>query len=260
MLASYAETLGLACIPAFLLLDLLVRHRAFPAPRWWRLRALAVTVAAFFLSMAVVMAWGSLLGDFHLLPGEALGTWGGAVVGVLVYELLHYAYHRLAHRWDPLWRWSHQLHHSAESLDAFGAYFLHPIDVVLFTTISSLVFFPLLGLNLAAGALGGAFLVFNAMFQHANLKTPRWVGYLVQRPESHSLHHAKGIHAYNYSDLPLWDIIFGTFKNPTEMETELGFYPGASNRLAAMLVGRDVSLPPEETKDRAGKPALEAAV
>ena len=52
------------------------------------------------------------------------------------------------------------------------------------------------------------------MFQHANIRTPHWLGYIVQRPESHSAHHERGVHARNYGDLPLFDIIFGTFHNP----------------------------------------------
>ena len=62
------------------------------------------------------------------------------------------------------------MHHSAESLDAFGAYYLHPFDAVMFTSIGSLVFFPILGVQLEAGILASLFLTFNAMFQHANIK------------------------------------------------------------------------------------------
>lgn len=64
------------------------------------------------------------------------------------------------------------------------------------------------------------------MFQHANIRTPRWLGYLIQRPESHAVHHGRGIHRYNYADLPLWDIIFGTFRNPETATGEVGFYRG----------------------------------
>ena len=82
------------------------------------------------------------------------------------------------------------------------------------------------------------------MFQHANIKTPYWLGYLIQRPESHAVHHGRGIHRYNYSDLPLWDILFGTFRNPRTVEgLQVGFYRGASARIPEMLVGRDVTQP-----------------
>ena len=82
---------------------------------------------------------------------------------------------------------------------------------------------------------------FLSIFQHANIKTPQWLGYFIQRPESHTVHHAKGIHKYNYSDLPIFDIVFGTFDNPQEYVHETGFYNGASNRIGAMLMFKDVS-------------------
>jgi len=67
---------------------------------------------------------------------------------------------------------------------------------------------------------------------------------LIQRPESHNIHHARGIHGYNYSDLPLWDMLFGTFLNPrTLASVECGFYTGASSRLVDMLLGKDVTRP-----------------
>ncbi len=149
-----------------------------------------------------------------------------------------------------MWRAVHQMHHSAESLDAFGANYLHPLDLFFFTTWSSLVFYPLLGLTAEAGAVGAVFLTFNAMFQHANLHTPRWLGYLIQRPESHALHHATGRHRDNYSDLPLWDILFGTFRNSEEADrVPVGFYKGASARIPEMLVGKDVSAPPAPARE-----------
>jgi sterol desaturase/sphingolipid hydroxylase (fatty acid hydroxylase superfamily) len=85
-----------------------------------------------------------------------------------------------------------------------------------------------------------------SIFQHANIRTPRWLGYFVQRPESHTIHHGRGVHAYNYSDLPLFDILFGTFRNPKGFETETGFYHGASRRVGEMLVWRDVTRKPGE--------------
>lgn len=250
MTAATAEMIGLIAIPAFLLLDLVIRNRKFDAPRFWRLQALAVSAAAFALSIPVALLWANVIGERSLLNLAGLGTWGGAAVGILVYELLHYWYHRIAHESDFVWKLAHQMHHSAESMDAWGAYYLHPMDVFFFTSLASLVFFPLLGLSAAAGAVGAAFLTLNAMFQHANIRTPRWVGYIIQRPESHSVHH--GRHRNNYSDLPLWDMVFGTFENPAEMMDRAGFYKGASRRIWDMLLFRDVSEPRRaETREAA---------
>jgi sterol desaturase/sphingolipid hydroxylase (fatty acid hydroxylase superfamily) len=82
-----------------------------------------------------------------------------------------------------------------------------------------------------------------AILQHSNIRTPQWLGYLVQRPEAHSFHHERGVHARNYSDLPIFDILFGTFHNPREFASANGFYDGASARVVDMLLMRDVSTP-----------------
>lgn len=242
------EQLTLALIPGFLLLDFIIQKRRYDKTHHWRLRAVLVTTAIVLFSGEVALFWGNLFGDAHLLDLSGLGLWG-VIPGILVYEFFHYWYHRSAHEWNWLWRAGHQLHHSAESLDAFGANYLHPFDAAMFTSLASLVLFPLLGLSLEAGLVTALFLTFNAMFQHANISTPHWLGYLVQRPESHNIHHGRGIHRYNYSDLPLWDMVFGTYRNPRTLDdVTCGFYKGASRRLIDMLLGKDVSRPKAASK------------
>ena len=75
-----------------------------------------------------------------------------------------------------------------------------------------------------------------------NIRTPQWLGYVIQRPEAHGLHHARGIHAYNYGSLGIWDLVFGTFRNPARFDDPTGFWDGASTRMGAMLIGRDIAL------------------
>ncbi|MEA2463412.1 MAG: hypothetical protein QOJ98_1159, partial [Acidobacteriota bacterium] len=122
----------LALLPLFLILDAVYRARKYDTPRFWRLRAFAVTLLAIALSFAVPMLWGRLLGGRTLFDLSPLGTAGGAVVAILLYELVHYWYHRSIHRNDTLWRIFHQMHHSPEALDAWGAYYLEPTDVFMF--------------------------------------------------------------------------------------------------------------------------------
>lgn len=240
---SWLELITLALLPAFLLIDFFHRAHADARTRWWRSRAFLVTAVNFWLSLVIGQLWGSAFGGVSLFDGSTLGTAGGAIVGVLAYEFTHYWYHRTAHRHDWLWRLGHQMHHSAESLDAWGAYFLHPVDTAIFTSLSSLMLFAVLGLTPEAGAIAAATLTFLAVFQHADLRTPHWLGYLIQRPESHRVHHARSVHAHNYADLPLWDMVFGTFHNPAPdaPARPQGFYTGASARLMDMLLFRDVS-------------------
>jgi sterol desaturase/sphingolipid hydroxylase (fatty acid hydroxylase superfamily) len=249
--------IGLGLIPAFMVLDLLWQPRRFDAPRHYRVRGLLVTIAVLAVSIGITLFWGTLFEGHSLLDGSRLGIGGGAFVGILVYELVHYLYHRSAHRHDWLWLAAHQMHHSTEKLDAFGANYLHPVDVFFFTTWSSLVFFPVLGLAPEAGAIAALWLAFCAMFQHANIRTPRWLGYFIQRPESHLVHHARDQHQHNYANLPLWDIVFGTFSNPRRDEEPgfTGFYSGASARIIDMLQARDVSRP--ATPPQATESALE---
>jgi sterol desaturase/sphingolipid hydroxylase (fatty acid hydroxylase superfamily) len=245
---EHMETFIIGLIPGLILVDWALPGRKHDSTRFWRVRATIATIATFYIAGYVALFWGTVLGDFHLIDGSGLGTWGGAAVGILAYEFTHYWYHRGAHAFDWLWRAGHQMHHSAESMDAFGAYYLHPVDTFIFTTLSSFVFFPLLGLSMEAGLLGALFLTFNALFQHMSFKTPRWLGYVIQRPESHSIHHARGVHRYNYSDLPVWDMLFGTFRNPEGFQKEHGFYQGASARIPELLAFRDVSTPKDDVE------------
>ena len=75
------------------------------------------------------------------------------------------------------------------------------------------------------------------------MRTPQWIGYLIQRPESHCVHHRMGVHYYNYADFPVWDMLFGTFRNPREFRGECGFEAGADRQMGAMFGFADVNAP-----------------
>jgi sterol desaturase/sphingolipid hydroxylase (fatty acid hydroxylase superfamily) len=142
------------------------------------------------------------------------------------------------------------MHHSAERLDTYGAFFFSPLDMIGWTVLSSVCFSLIIGLSVPSITATLLIVNFLSIFQHANIHTPRWLGYIVQRPESHTIHHAKNIHGSNYSDLPLFDILFGTFKNPKTYSYETGFYEGASGRIKDMLLFKDVSKPAEIEKQK----------
>lgn len=77
-------------------------------------------------------------------------------------------------------------------------------------------------------------------FYHANVKSPRWLRYFIQTPELHSIHHQFDVHKYNFSDLPIWDRIFGTYKDTIEFTDRCGFPVGAEQKIGRMLVFKDV--------------------
>jgi sterol desaturase/sphingolipid hydroxylase (fatty acid hydroxylase superfamily) len=223
-----------ACAPA----------RPLPRVPGWKARGIAAFAAYFFLSSYLPYVWTEQLARFQLLDLTGLGALAGAAVGLLVYEAGVYLWHRAMHGSNVLWRAFHQMHHSAERLDTFGAFWFSPLDMIGWTALSSLCLTLVVGITPEAAVLvlyAGTFL---SVLQHANVRTPRWLGYVVQRPESHSYHHERGVHARNYSDLPVFDWLLGTLHNPRGFATAAGFYDGASRRLGAMLAMRDVSAPP----------------
>lgn len=226
-----------------LVLDRLLPARRLPAIRLWRLRGIAMFVLSFALASVVPLVWDEWLAAHALLDLSGLGIAGGLVVGLFAQQFVGYWWHRALHRVPSMWRWLHQMHHSAERIDVYGAFYFHPLDIIGFTLVGSVGLVFLTGIAAEAALLASGLTTILAFFQHSNLRTPRWVGYLVQRPESHSVHHQRGLHAYNYADLPIMDMLFGTFRNPARFHSENGFYDGASARIPEMLVGRDVSTP-----------------
>ena len=240
------EKLTPVVIPAlflgFIFIEWLRPARALPREPWWRLRGVLAFAVTGAFSAGMPLIYADLLRSHRVLQLERIGPVGATALAVLAGELVGYWWHRFRHtRW--LWRAAHQMHHSAERIDVFGLAYFHPLDIVLSNLVAGLVLTGVLGLGGQAAAFAGLFTVLCGIFQHANIETPRWLGYLVQRPESHSVHHARGRHTQNYANLPILDILFGTFANPHSFEAEAGFYPGSSLRIADMLIGRDVSAP-----------------
>ena len=217
--------------------------RPLPAVAGWKPRGLAAFGVYFFLSSYLPLLWSEHLLRLQLFDLTALGTWVGALAGLLVIEAGIYAWHRSMHGSTLLWRTFHQMHHSAERLDTYSAFWFSPLDMIGWTVLSSLCLTLLVGITPEATTVVLLATTFFSVFQHSNIRTPRWLGYIVQRPESHSRHHARGVHAGNYSDLPLFDMLFGTFHNPRDVAVETGFYDGASSRIADMLRFDDVSVP-----------------
>lgn len=233
---------------------LIIWEAVFPARKlieipYWRVKGIVVFMVYFFLSSYLPLFINPLMEKYRLVDLSSIGVLPGTMIGVLLYEFGVYIWHRQMHRSNFLWKTFHQMHHSAERLDTYGAFFFSPLDMIGWTVLSSVCFSLFVGLS--AQAITATLLITNflSIFQHANINTPKWLGYIVQRPESHTVHHAKNIHGSNYSDLPLFDILFGTFSNPATYIHDTGFYTGASSRMTEMLLGKDVSKPDAITKD-----------
>ena len=226
-----------------MLWEALLPAQALPPVKNWKIRGILSFIVFFYLSSYIPMLIDPFLAQYQLFDLSGWDVWISTLVAILLYELGLYAWHRSMHESNRLWKSFHQMHHSAERLDTFGAFYFSPLDMIGFTLLGSICLVLLVGLPPKAVTLFLLFTTFLGIFQHANISTPYWLGFLIQRPESHAVHHGRGIHKFNYSDLPIFDIIFGTFRNPHTYSHETGFYHGASNRIWDMLLFKDVSRP-----------------
>ena len=231
----------LGTFAGFCTLSFVYEAKDYPEVRGWRAMGIVSMITYYFLAGYSPLLWDEYLGEYTLFDASSLPLWVAIPVGFIVLQLGIYVWHRTMHNTDPLWRWFHQMHHSAERLDIFGAFYFHPLDMLGFTFVGSLMLVGLFGLSGEAAAVVNLMAAFCSMFQHLNVNTPRWLGYLVTRPESHSIHHKKDHHANNYGDIPLFDMIFGTFHNPVTFADEVGFGAGESHKVVPMLAGRAIA-------------------
>ena len=175
---------------------------------------MGVAAGAVTIIVAVVsMAWipGLLIRDYvAMIPPEY-----APFVGFALFDFVVYWTHRFYHEIPVLWKF-HAIHHSTEDLDWVSGFRGHPFDGTLIA--------PAFAFLIAAGfspELTGIFAVAQVLlglFLHANV---RWrlrpLHRLVITPEFHHWHHSNEEEAIwtNYSTfLPIWDIIFGTYRMP----------------------------------------------
>ncbi|WP_050873240.1 sterol desaturase family protein [Comamonas testosteroni] len=196
------------------------------------------------LTLVCTLALGWLLEDRirqHALL-DVGARWNPLLVGLLSFfitSFVFYWWHRATHASDLLWRVFHQLHHSARRIEVLTSFYAHPLDSCAAMLLSVISSYWVLGASPAAAAVALGLTAAFDLFTHADIRTPRWLGYVLQRPEMHTVHHQHGHHAQNYG-LPLWDMLFGTWTNPAERAQQLGFDDDKSERVAEMLLWRDV--------------------
>lgn len=177
-------------------------------------------------------------------PLAVLGPVGGAFAGYVIHSFVYYWWHRWRHEVGFLWRFIHQFHHSPQRIEIITSFYKHPVEIAFNGVLSSAVLYGALGLSTEAAV--GAFLLSGLaeLLYHWNVKTPHWLGYVIQRPESHCVHHEEGLHAFNYGDLPVFDWMFGTLRNPREWEKTCGLGAENEHRVLEMLAGVDVTATP----------------
>ena len=243
--AMPTEDIVALMIPAtwlvMLAIEAWIPARVWPAARLWRMRGVAFFAMVMAVNAVIPATLPASLTAWHLVNLSWLPLVLAVPVGYLAVSLANALMHRAFHRFDLLWRWFHQLHHAPQRLDMASAIMFTPQEVAINVVLFQVVTVFVLGLAPVAAALVGYVAFFYGLFQHFNIRTPVWLGYLIQRPESHGVHHRRGFHAYNYSDFPLWDMLLGTFRNPTQYLGQVGFEAAAQASTGRMLLGRDAN-------------------
>ena len=169
-----------------------------------------------------VDARGFGLLHWFVLPGTVR-----IVLGLLFLDLGDYFYHRLSHRWWPLWGY-HRVHHSDHEMDVTTGYRFHPFESLgLLSTqmISSFVF----GYGLEVVVVYYTLYIPLVIAQHANLRYPFWLekglGLVFSTPDFHRVHHSypREFTDSNFGDLfSIWDRVFGTYRREEATRLKLG--------------------------------------
>jgi len=220
---SLPTLLTIATTVFFLSFERIAPGRPLPAVRGWYVRAIAVNLVQLLLTLWLNRVWNSYLAGSSLLqlrgwemPAlEGLTSW-------LVGTFFFYWWHRLRHA-GVFWRIFHQIHHSPARIETATSFYKHPVEIASDSLLSALILYPLLGASLTGAFWSNFFAATAEYVYHANFRSPRWLRYVIQTPELHSIHHELGVHRYNFSDLPLWDRLFGTYRDATDFAEACGF-------------------------------------
>lgn len=238
---AYAALVALAFAP----LEHVFGSRRARTSRSWLTDLAFATVGASMtrLLLFVGLGWG-LARVGRLSMGVGLGAASGfaelplvvrLLLGLLLFELCGYGYHRLAHRVPALWR-LHAVHHSAPTLDWLASFRQHPLEIGLMTLAQNLPL-VLLGLPLGEHGLLVMLLSLNTVFVHSTLRMPRWLGWLVATPRFHHRHHDAHAKAANFATLFPWlDRLFGTHDDAEA--GPVGLPEGSDAGFWALLLGR----------------------
>ncbi|TGE24993.1 sterol desaturase family protein [Hymenobacter aquaticus] len=231
----------LVIFAAFLLLERLLPGRALPTVPTWTIRVLGINALQLLVVGLAGLSWNRWLtaySVFHL--SDHVPAWAGGLLAYVAATFVFYWWHRWRHTVDWLWQCLHQIHHSAQRIEVSTSFYKHPVETLVNLLIGGLFIYTLLGLSAEAGLIYTLCTTVSDFFYHSNVRTPHWVGYVFQRPEMHRLHHQYEKHAGNYGDIVWWDMLFGTYYNPEQVDIRCGFDTPRELRLLDMLRFRDV--------------------
>jgi sterol desaturase/sphingolipid hydroxylase (fatty acid hydroxylase superfamily) len=223
----------------FFALERVLPGRRLPEAPGWYARAAFLNLCQVGIVLVAGVAWNRWLRHWSLLHIAGMPPVAQGMLSWFVGTFVFYWWHRARHDVDFLWRVCHQIHHSPSRIELLTAFYKHPLEIAADSFLASALMFSLLGASTAGGAWFNVFAVVGEYFYHSNLHTPRWLGYFIQRPEHHSIHHQLDLHGFNYGDITWWDRLFGTFREADGFAPRCGFPEDHERHLGRMLAFHD---------------------
>ena len=225
----------------FLTVERVAPGRSQPQASGWYLRAILLNLTQLGVVLLGGVTWSLWLHGASVISIASLHPVLQGFLCWFVGTFCFYWWHRARHKSNFLWQGLHQIHHSASRIETLTAFYKHPLEITINSIFSTMIVFLLMGASLEAAPWYSFFAAFGEFYYHANIRTPRWTGYFIQRPEQHSIHHQYELHDFNYGDITWWDRLFGTFREAPDFVSRCGFDTGCEQKLVQMLLFGNVN-------------------
>jgi sterol desaturase/sphingolipid hydroxylase (fatty acid hydroxylase superfamily) len=224
----------------FLILERMFPGRELPNSKGWYARTIFINLCQLGITLLTNKIWIRLFAGISVFHFAELHTPVlEGFIGWFVGTFFFYWWHRIRHM-NGFWLIFHQVHHSPKRIETLTSFYKHPVEILSDSVLSAVIMYVLLGTSLEGAFWFNFFAATGEYFYHSNLKAPKWLKYFIQTPQLHSIHHQIDVHKYNYGDLPLWDRLFGTYKDTDEFAEECGFPNHNERKLWKMLFFKDV--------------------
>ncbi len=164
--------------------------------------------------------WGIL--NWVVLP-----NWAAILLAVIILDMMIYWQHVAFHKIPVLWR-LHKVHHADRDLDASSGLRFHPVEIIISMGYKMGVV-VCLGVPVLAVFIFEILLNACALFNHANVRLPKWVErplrQIMVTPALHRIHHSvierETNTNYGFSVI-WWDKIFRSYTDEPDGELTLG--------------------------------------
>jgi len=158
-----------------------------------------------------------LFNQLSYFTSADIPKWAIILCSLLVLDIIIYWQHRLFHQIPLLWRF-HRVHHADVHIDTSTGLSFHPVEILASIVIKLLVI-TLLGVPALAVLIFEITLNGLALFNHANIRLPRFIEKYVRlfliTQMLHRIHHSQVAHETNSNygfSVVWWDKLFGSYK------------------------------------------------